>query len=356
VSAVNSSGCEGSRFELSFNKTDFNPENTISLDKSVVCSEAENSVVISGIEEGITYIVSLNGEEIYNGQSNEASIELTLAENEIIGENTIDVDAVHPVCGSVNLVSELTYEKLEEVEISVANSNVESCNGENVTLEASSNFEAVVYTWFDVDMNVIQSGASHLVMLSGLTGSTDIFVQAETAGGCISEMESVFVEYIDLPQAEISFDEEQLTLTSNFEAGNQWYFNGELLDTNDQVISISEAGVYKLIVESGSCSTEDELEVSVITGINDLTVKELEFYPNPVRDRVTITFEEDFKIKSAEDIQVFDISGARIYGFKIISLAAGSIQLDLTSFDNGMYMILIQNGNTVYRLKNIIKN
>lgn len=80
----------------------------------------------------------------------------------------------------------------------------------------------------------------------------------------------------------------------------------------------------------------------------DIINKEaLKIYPNPTNDFVKITVEETVEI-----IEVFDIHGTLL---KTIYPSHHQLQLDMTSFDAGVYMLIPRNGEHVFQAQRIIK-
>ena len=72
------------------------------------------------------------------------------------------------------------------------------------------------------------------------------------------------------------------------------------------------------------------------------TATSLDFYPNPVRDKVTIEMDGDEKRDL--DIKIFDINGRLVLSREFESFQAGELTIDVNSLNNGTYLMQLNNG------------
>ena len=90
------------------------------------------------------------------------------------------------------------------------------------------------------------------------------------------------------------------------------------------------------------------LQDYILTDKNELNV-----FPNPTEGLVNI----DFNLKSRADaeIEIFDMVGERIYNNNSSMTTAGSLQIDLSKFSAGMYVVTLTSGTEKITKKLVIK-
>ena len=89
------------------------------------------------------------------------------------------------------------------------------------------------------------------------------------------------------------------------------------------------------VVEGGVVANEEEV-------LGDIRI-----YPNPAAENVTVGNLSD------ADVEMFDITGRRVYKNEGVN---GNLQMTLTSFTEGSYVIRItQNGKTAHRKLVIVR-
>jgi hypothetical protein len=158
--------------------------------------------------------------------------------------------------------------------------------------------------------------------------------------------------------------EEFLPGTGSFDI----YFTGAKLTwtvksykVNQKTATVSEASSSSFRCDSRYLSStllmslEKPLQTSEglnirLTGENIFDVTTATLYPNPVSDMVTITW----KLISGKDLAITDLSGRRYYAKSIRKLTENSIELDISGFKTGIYLIRVK-GESSYKVLRIIK-
>ena len=92
-----------------------------------------------------------------------------------------------------------------------------------------------------------------------------------------------------------------------------------------------EAGVYNLISEGGTDIFVHKL-MQVPLNVSDINQTSLKFYPNPVKD--ILYFDEEI-----QKVTITDITG------KVLSTHSNSSQVDMSGFQYGLYLIVIETEN-----------
>ena len=142
---------------------------------------------------------------------------------------------------------------------------------------------------------------------------------------------------------------------SNDKCGALW--DKEVNDTIN--IGLLPAGTYELIYtlidinHYGARYLPEtysiEFVVSLSSEVQEVKIKEFELYPNPCDSYVNIVFSNiDNEIKH---IQLFDIVGKMIYEKNVNQ---NSLQINMSSYNQGIYFIRITNNKNEYKYK-IIK-
>jgi hypothetical protein len=69
---------------------------------------------------------------------------------------------------------------------------------------------------------------------------------------------------------------------------------------------------------------------------------EISIYPNPAKDRFTITFNRD--AAAIKDVALFDAQG-KIYAIRPVMVPSlNAMEIDITDLSRGLYLIKINNG------------
>ncbi len=112
-----------------------------------------------------------------------------------------------------------------------------------------------------------------------------------------------------------------------------------------QTIDVDSAGTYWVTVTGGpnNCSFTDSISIQLNVGINGVIGEnEISFYPNPVKDKLTLTGRDEL-LKSAF-VQITDLEG-RIIKSQQIKSVSGSTSIDLNDMGEGVYFLRITSGN-----------
>jgi hypothetical protein len=133
-------------------------------------------------------------------------------------------------------------------------------------------------------------------------------------------------------------------LTSDAPAGNQWYYNGNLLpgETN-QTYTATQNGEYWCIVTLNGCSSAVSNHISItVIGINPLQAEQFSVSPVPNDGRFTVSMTSPSQ--ETFTIQVFNNIGVMIHELTGITVK-GTVEqiIDLRPVANGIYTVVIRN-------------
>jgi hypothetical protein len=142
------------------------------------------------------------------------------------------------------------------------------------------------------------------------------------------------------------------TLTSSYVTGNQWYLNGVLLaDETGQELNATESGLYTLSINTGACTTSDELQF-IVTDTETPLDKLIQVYPNPFRNKFKVEVESNVPVKA----RIYNAVGLMVSEKLMDGLGAiKSYEFDLSGNTDGIYILEIQKSGRIEKLK-IIKS
>ncbi len=139
------------------------------------------------------------------------------------------------------------------------------------------------------------------------------------------------------------------TLISSSKNDNQWYRNDTLLlNDTSQYLIISILGNYYVEInnEANGCSTSsDTVDITSLTGINQLTVDngQLTVYPNPTSSSVFIKINSPVQDAGDWNLQVTDVLGRTLFTMPPLNPLKGTFEIDLSNFAGGIYFISVIN-------------
>jgi len=177
--------------------------------------------------------------------------------------------------------------------------------------------------------------------LDAVSGS--IAVHGENLCGSGPSSPAYQVTVNPVPPTPVASVDEFFVLTSSAPAGNQWYFNGGMIDgANGQYYQAEEEGSYYTIVTLNGCSSELSNMVDVIfTGLYELNGSGFSIYPIPNDGKFTVAIvipgEETFSIHVYNDlgIKVYEMSDLRVNG-------KAQQTIDLNNPSKGIYTVVFQ--------------
>lgn len=200
------------------------------------------------------------------------------------------------------------------------------CEGDQITLTAF-NPDGATISWD----NGVTDGVA-------FTPSVDtIYVVTADLSGC-QATDSVEVLIDPVPTVDLGADITSCDpfVTLDAGAGMDAYSWSNTQTT--QTIDATSSGTYWVLVTQGICTNQDTVEVTLLdcTGLIELDGQEIEIYPNPVTENLTL---RNLPLESV--IRIYDLKGAEVY-FGVYS--EETITIDLSALERGTYMLQVTDG------------
>ena len=164
--------------------------------------------------------------------------------------------------------------------------------------------------------------------------------------GCTNIAEQQTIVYANPPQPEILADGSYLA--SSHTGNLQWYLGGEPIPgATGQFYQATETGFYSVaLTNSNGCSTMSALESVNLTGTAEHDNTQLQVYPNPVQDVLTIAHTQ---FQTEVIIRLFSSDGKLVMEHH--TAPDNTIQLDVQSLSKGIYMMQVLHEEQPYHQK-----
>lgn len=308
-----------------------------------ICNSDTVQVNVTGAQHGVTYFLEEEGilfQSVGSAFSIPAS---TLRE----GVNTFTFSG-ESACTSKRLTDSLVMKRIV-TGVPVAHGGFHCQNGP-VTLHVSGMpSEDCTYTWYN-DKDAMESVATGNNYKTPVLGkSQTYYVSLVHSSGCEGERVAVVAEIIQYDNVVITFHDG--ALLSSYDAGNQWYFNGETLDgeTEKSIVPILN-GTYGVEVELGQCRTKAEYEFVIAAASLDERVGFSAPYPNPAFDKLFFAVFSDFNAVVLPEI--FTVNGISVtYLCNLECHNSEVCAVGIEKLPPGIYLMRINDSHRVYSFR-----
>lgn len=180
-------------------------------------------------------------------------------------------------------------------------------------------------------------------------GSFDVTLIACNAAGCDTLTIPGFINEYQ-PPAVPTVTGSNDTLFSSLAYSYQWYGSSGIITgaTNQFYVYPQPGSYYVIITDSNGCATSS---IVINTGVNEIIndITYFDVFPNPTTGNITISFHRN--INEQMEIKVIDITGRMLLQSKVNSK---NKVLNLQPFADGIYMLCITNGTTIWNKKLIL--
>ena len=266
----------------------------------------------------------------WSNDATESTIEVTEA-----GSYSVVVTDDHG-CTATDDVA-VTFNPLPVIELG---DDVNVCSNASAEINAGEGYAAYAWSTGDATQSIMVSAAGEYA------------VTVTNEFGCLAS-DAVNVAVLQAPT--ISLDDvtactnQEVMLTIETDDFVLWL---DEVEGNTYTETYPYAGEYQVwvTVSNEYCETTDTVTVTVelCNGVEEMSVMEIQLYPNPVRDIATFTVSG---YEGNVSYSVVDLSG-REMTFETVSVAGEAVHtVDVSNFVPGMYILRVTTGTEVHNLK-----
>ena len=282
------------------------------------------SILLAPVSSGFdSYIWTRDGEVVGTG-----------SELEITNESgTYQLEIAQDDCNSISNEFEVTFIALPS--LNELPTELAFCAGETMTLEAPDG--ADTYTWTRNGV-VVQDADTQIQITEAGIYQLEIGLE-----DCFTISEEIMVTVNDTPVAAFDFNTspidkfcEGYTLVLRSEPTEAdslfWFFNGNLIATNVELINVAESGDYTLVAKLGECIAESEILTLFFAPPPVLEIPTLEHFICPGGDvelsvnvdgNETFSFSWTFEKNIVATDQNITVNATGIYQVQVVSDATG---------------------------------
>jgi len=217
--------------------------------------------------------------------------------------------------------------------VTASASDTEICEGESVTLNAAasggSNYS---YSWTSDPPGF----TSNLQNPSVVPTITTTYTVEVTSAGCTGS-DFVMVTVFPVPEKP-TITQNENTLVSSYETGNQWFFDGEPIENaTGQIYTPTVTGWYQVQVtdENGCESSLSDAYYFTVTGVNqNAKTSQMRLFPNPTDGLLKI--DQTFASGAQFSLTIYDPMGNTVYEEN------NPLSADFSAHEEGIYFYTIK--------------
>jgi hypothetical protein len=373
-----------SRFQIQLGSIVLN--HTLNVTAADVCEGNDVRITIESPQAGVSYTALLDSLTT-PAEQHDGLTSIFISRNQLKSDtNKIIVRSSAPYCSSV-----VEKEILVNVKplITPMGESTSACGEHSIALVASGGLPNGSYNWYEDETSIIPIEGQHVAIFQAplLKKTKTYYVSAINSLGCEGERVAVKAIIIYLDEATITTANG--LLQSSYPTGNQWLFNGEIMNGETGVsIKPKQSGLYKTVVTLQGCVTAGEIQFTaapVVPQPNEEPVSEEEqeekeeeeeitdpeetyetpapetpiaetplydivITPNPVFDLAIIEISNSFR--DVSKVMVFNSNGQFIRNI-VIEKTGNKSQgtIDLSGHSAGIYHVQIFTSNGVHKRK-----
>jgi hypothetical protein len=332
------------RFEMILDIERPNPALDVVAVTPNVCGDAA-VIMIPNAQSSFNYELLVNGvatDEEYPGTSDLA---IKVGNNLLKpGANKIEVSVLGG-CPQ-HLIKTVSVTKHEAITATVA-SRTECLSG-SYKIDASGSDSFNWYASAD-DGAALAQGKSFTT--PSINTSTTYYVSAVNANGCEGSRVPATISITMPTEVAISIIPDNgviAQLVSNYVEGNQWSYNGSIIDgATGQTLKADKTGQYSVAVTYNGCTATGAVDYS-ITGLEADSGTAVA-WPNPVQTKLTIDIPSELKVKA---LWMQTSSGGLM---ERRNNPSGSITIDMQQYTPGLYL-LVMDTDLGRKVQKIIRN
>lgn len=318
---------------------------TLTINDDQGCTLSQNLTVL----QGAALTATINGTGVSCNSNNDGSIDLningTIPYNLIWsnGATTEDISGLALGLYSVTITDSSGCENIVSYEVQSLNNILVNSMVENETcLDYSDGNIETSISGGSGSFSYLWNNGTTTQNISGLSGGNYSVTITDVVSGCSASQAFIIQDGYNLL---ISISQEGDTLTCTSSPNYQWYYNGILMQgENNQVLVITQSGYYYCNSTTNNCEfTSNTIETSVIGSIKEQGFFEnVSIFPNPASDQLIIEIKLPFPEQF--NCEIYSASSQLVYE-KLFTSTHEKIVIPLEKNSEGIYLLKLTSEN-----------
>jgi hypothetical protein len=224
------------------------------------------------------------------------------------------------------------------------------------TVEPINGTPPFTYAWNDPDMQMTPTAIG---LLAG-----EYIATITDATGCptvttveVEQPDLITIDILDITNETNDQMDGAITIEASGGSGSdleyQWFLDGNLFSTDPNLTNLSAGTYVVFVIDMTDCTNSDTIIVDMATGLfdNDLGEK-INLYPNPT----TGEFQLDIQLAAEKEVSVsvFNMTGQPVFTKNETPIMEEKLNIDLTDFSNGVYLVKVQVGEEIWMQRVIL--
>ena len=244
--------------------------------------------------------------------------------------------------------------------------SVEICPNGDATFTIEAAGSGFTYEWLEDGVTISEGGVysgtdTNTLTITGATfdmnGKT--YQGVLNTGSCFvaSSAAQLLVTFVQAPVISADFSNPQSPILSAQVSGDSfdWFLDGTAYTAggNESTITIDQAGSYTAIANVSGCASEESDPFTVvITGFeSSFNNTGVSLYPNPVQSELILEIATSVKVESGVQVVLTGLDGKTMYNRNFTSLPDRKVEIDMSRFDRGIYLVQVLNEGKVSQYK-----
>lgn len=211
---------------------------------------------------------------------------------------------------------------------------VSACSGQNIQLYVNPSVASSVFQWKKDGVNIANATNDTLLLTATTAGDNGTYT-CDITSACGNVVSSNIVVTVNATPTPTILLNGTVLSTQTF-SSYQWRLNGSNISgANQQTFTPTQNGNYSVSVLSNGCSAISPDYNYTISGVADLQVQLVKWYPNPAQKHLTI----EMDTYQGATLKIFGVDGKLI---SIHQLMSSVQQISIETLTPGMYILVVE--------------
>jgi hypothetical protein len=234
---------------------------------------------------------------------------------------------------------------------SAISGNLTTCLSEQTY--AVTGLDGLIYKWTVSGGGTVTGNGNTATVNWTNIGKYVLSVVASNTSGCASPLRTVEITVSnppDKPSITIvaSSDSSMVTLKSSIAQNYQWLKNGIVIaGATNRLYNVTSPGAYTVQVSNNGCSIISDATVLTGEKHNNSINQQIQVFPNPVSDKLSVKLPV-IASSSPVKLTIYNSLGVRVDEWEVQTSNNQEIQLPVSEYTKGRYVLLITHQNNQY--------